>query len=204
MVRAALQGSLGSTMDAGAWRPQSKPPLGIVSGASASEKTTLSRLLADRLPLPARVQSRQVAVVGAVLSMDGGSSVGLLDALKGMLGFGSSNGSVDRGVYLYVQCNRCQDVVRVRINMSSEVSEISSEPEDDEDLGGMASGNAKYVVSKGVVDSKCFRPMKLRILFDGRRRQVDQAVDGGTVVDQAAWDAVRAARQDSSGSQPPI
>jgi hypothetical protein len=127
--------------------------------------------------------------------------VGLLDALKGMFGFGSSNGSVDRGVYLYVQCNRCQDVVRVRINMSSEVSEISDEPEDDEDLGGLAAGNAKYVISKGVVDSKCFRPMKLRVLFDGRRRQVDQAVDGGTVVDQATWEAARVARQDG-GSTP--
>jgi hypothetical protein len=129
--------------------------------------------------------------------------VSLLDALKGLFGFGSSTGSVDRGVYLYVQCNRCQDVVRVRINMSSEVSEISDEPEDDEDLGGLAAGNAKYVVSKGVVDSKCFRPMKLRVLFDSRRRQVDQAVDGGTVVDQAAWEAVRAARQADGGSSPP-
>ena len=125
--------------------------------------------------------------------------MGLMDALKSMFGFGGSNGSVDRGVYVYVQCNRCQDVVRVRINMSSEVSEISDEPDDDEDLSGLAYGGAKYIVSKGVVDSKCFRPMKLRVLFDGRRKQVDQAVDGGTVVDQATWDAARAARQASSG-----
>ena len=130
-------------------------------------------------------------------------TVGLIDALKAMFGFGGSNGSVDRGVYMYVQCNRCQDVVRVRINMSSEASEISEEPEDDEDLSGLAYGGAKYIVSKGVVDSKCFRPMKLRVLFDGRRRQIDQAVDGGTVVDQAAWEAVRAARQSSTGSDSP-
>ena len=125
--------------------------------------------------------------------------MGLMDALKGLFGFGGSNGSVDRGVYMYVQCNRCQDVVRVRINMSSEASEISDEPEDDEDLSGLEYGGAKYIVSKGVVDSKCFRPMKLRVLFDSRRKQVDQAVDGGTVVDQATWEAVRAARQSSSG-----
>jgi hypothetical protein len=122
-----------------------------------------------------------------------------MDALKGLFGFGGSNGSVDRGVYLYVQCNRCQDVVRVRINMSSEASEISDEPEDDEDLSGLEYGGAKYIVSKGVVDSKCFRPMKLRVLFDSRRKQLDQAVDGGTVVDQATWEAVRAARQSGSG-----
>ncbi|MCC7371091.1 MAG: hypothetical protein IT306_21935 [Chloroflexi bacterium] len=125
--------------------------------------------------------------------------MGLVDALKSMFGFGSANGSVDRGVYVYVQCNRCQDVVRVRINMSSEVSEISEQPEDDEDIGALANGNAKYIVSKGVVDSKCFRPMKLRVLFDGRRKQIDQSVDGGTIVDQDAWEAVRAARQTGSG-----
>ena len=129
--------------------------------------------------------------------------MGLIDTLKSMFGFGGSNGSVDRGVYVYVQCNRCQDVVRVRINMSSEVSEISEEPEDDEDLSGLDYGGAKYIVSKGVVDSKCFRPMKLRVLFDGRRKQVDQAVDGGTVVDQDAWDAARAAREARMGGGPP-
>ena len=126
--------------------------------------------------------------------------MGLLDALKSIFGLGGGAGSsTDRGVYVYVQCNRCQDVVRVRINMGSEVSEISDEPDDDEDLGGLANGAAKYVVSKGVVDSKCFRPMKLRVLFDGRRRQLEQLIEGGTVVDQAAWEAVRAARQSGSG-----
>ena len=46
--------------------------------------------------------------------------------------------------------------------------------------------------------------MKLRVLFDARRKQMDQAVDGGAVVDQAVWEAVRAARQSSTrGESPP-
>ena len=51
-------------MTAPAWRPISKPPLVIVSGAPASGKTTLSRLLADRLPLPLLAKDRLRQIFG--------------------------------------------------------------------------------------------------------------------------------------------
>ena len=58
--------------------------------------------------------------------------MGLVDALKSMLGLGGGPArSADRGLYRYVRCNRCQDVVRVRINMANEVSELSDEPDED-------------------------------------------------------------------------
>ncbi len=126
--------------------------------------------------------------------------MGLLDALKGMFGLGGGGGaSVDRGLYTYVRCNRCQDVVRVRINMANDVSEVSDEPDEDGEVSSVSNPAARYAVNKGVVDSKCFRPMKLTILFDGRRRELESAVQGGEVVDQAAWEAVRAARQGGGG-----
>src|SRR3954452_21216344 len=112
--------------------------------------------------------------------------VGLMDALKSMLGLGGGVGSgPDRGAYWYVRCNRCKDVVRVRINMANEVSELSDEP--DEDGGEIAATNpaARYDVSKGVVDSKCFRPMRLTLLFDGRKNEIEASVPGGEMVDEA-------------------
>ncbi|HZO31912.1 MAG TPA: hypothetical protein VFH48_38635 [Chloroflexota bacterium] len=123
--------------------------------------------------------------------------MGLVDALKSMLGLGGggSSGAVDRGLYWYVRCNRCQDVVRVRVNMANEVSEISDEPEDDPDVSRPSNPAARYAVTKGVVDSKCFRPMRLTILFDGRRRELESSVGGGEIVDEAAWEAARASRQ---------
>ena len=122
--------------------------------------------------------------------------MGLLDALKSIFGLGGGAGSaVDRGRYWYVRCNRCQDVVRVRINMANEVSEVSDTPDDDADTMRPSNPNARYAITKGVVDSKCFRPMRLTILFDGRRRELESTVDGGTIADEADWEAVRASRQ---------
>jgi hypothetical protein len=123
--------------------------------------------------------------------------VGLLDALKSILGLGGGGGggAVDRGLYRYVRCNRCKDVVRVRINMANEVSELSDEPDEDGDVAAPTNPAARYAVTKGVVDTKCFRPMRLSILFDGRKHEIESSVQGGEVVDEAAWEAVRASRQ---------
>jgi hypothetical protein len=126
-----------------------------------------------------------------------------MDALKSMLGLGGGAGSAaDRGLYRYVRCNRCKDVVRVRINMANEVSELSDQPEEDGAISAPANPAARYSVTKGIVDSKCFRPMRLTILFDGRRREIESTVEGGEVVDEAAWEAAQAGRQQSEPGAP--
>ena len=129
--------------------------------------------------------------------------MGLVDALKSMLGLGGgASSSPDRGLYWYVRCNRCQDVVRVRINMANEVSELDDGTDEEED-GGIVATNpaARYVVVKGVVDSKCYRSMRLTVLFDGRKRELESSVEGGgEVVDQAAWEASQASKQRSGAS----
>jgi hypothetical protein len=131
--------------------------------------------------------------------------VGLVDALKSMLGLGGggASSSPDRGLYWYVRCNRCKDVVRVRINMANEVSELGDGTEEEEDGGIVATNpDARYVVVKGVVDSKCYRSMRLTVLFDGRKRELESSVEGGgEVVDQAAWEASQASKQ-RSGAPP--
>lgn len=119
--------------------------------------------------------------------------MGFWDAFKSALGLGggAGTGGADRGLYVYVQCNRCQDVVRVRINIANEVSELSDD-EDDAELRG--DSDARYAITKGVVDARCFRPMRLIVRFDKSRRELERTVEGGTIVDEAAWESARAGR----------
>ena len=125
--------------------------------------------------------------------------MGLMDALKSMLGLGGggASSSPDRGLYWYVRCNRCKDVVRVRINMANEVSELGDGTEEEDGSIVAMNPDARYVVVKGVVDSKCYRSMRLTVLFDGRKHELESSVEGGEVVDRAAWEASQATKQQS-------
>lgn len=132
-----------------------------------------------------------------VTPQQGGPAVGLLDGILSIFGLGGRGGagSTDRGLYVYIRCNRCQDVVRVRINVANEVSELTDEPDDGVENPRASNSAARYTITKGVVDTKCFRPMRLTMLFDGRRRELERTVEGGTVVEQEDWEAARSSRQ---------
>jgi hypothetical protein len=42
--------------------------------------------------------------------------------------------------------------------------------------------------------------MRLTILFDGRKNEIESGVTGGEVVDRTAWEAVQASRQGPGAS----
>jgi hypothetical protein len=117
-------------------------------------------------------------------------------SIFGLGGGGGSGGRPgDRGLYVYVRCNRCQDVVRVRINVANELSELTDEDDEGVENPRDSHPNARYTITKGVVDTTCYRKMSLTMLFDARRREVDRQIEGGTSVDQDAWEAAQESRQ---------
>ena len=103
--------------------------------------------------------------------------------LKSALGGGAAGQSdTDReGLYLYVRCDRCADVVRVRISMANELQQEFS------DAGGVSG----YSLQKGVVDGKCFVPITVRLRFDSGRRELQREIEGGQFVDREAYEASR-------------
>jgi hypothetical protein len=113
--------------------------------------------------------------------------MGLLDALKSIFGGGGATSDRD-ALYLYVRCSRCHDVVRVRVSMANELQQDFGE----------ADGVAGYSLRKGVVDSKCFRPIHVTMRFDGRRRELEREIEGGEFVGPDEYEASRAARNDGA------
>lgn len=102
-----------------------------------------------------------------------------MDWLKRLLIGGGGKPAGERtdrdGVYVYVQPNRCDEVVRVRINRNNDLTERDEE--------------AGFYVQKQVRGTVCFTPVELTVFFDANRSMTDHRITGGVLVDEAAWQA---------------
>ena len=93
---------------------------------------------------------------------------------KMLAGGGTSSGmSGDRGLYYYVRCNRCGEVVQVRIDPMNDLS--------------AADGEEGLFVRKVIVGRRCYNRMEAEFSFDGNRKLRDSKVSGGTFVDKDAF-----------------
>ena len=111
--------------------------------------------------------------------------------------FGSgSGGSGDDALWFYVKCNTCGEIIPVRVNPASDlVQEFDS-------AGDMISGYSlhKEVMGRGGRPGRpCFRLLQLDADFDKGRQLLDVRVDGGELVDQAAYVSQQ---QESADVQP--
>lgn len=97
----------------------------------------------------------------------------------GLLGGGSGGGAQvpgDRsGLYVYVRPNGCDEVVRVRINLMNDLSEADEGP-----------GLFVHKVVRGV---KCRQNVEVDLIFDDKRRLLEQHITDGAFVDAVAWEA---------------
>ena len=78
-----------------------------------------------------------------------------------------------QGIYLYVECDRCGDRLRLRVDKKY-------------DLNRDESG---YVWRKTIVDNKCFRPMETTIHFDRNYAVVEQEIEGGHYIARETFEA---------------
>jgi hypothetical protein len=100
--------------------------------------------------------------------------------LKALFGGGGSgnSGAGEGAIWLYVRPKGCDEVVRVRLHLSNDVS-----PNDD---------YSGYFAHKVIRGEKCRQNVEIDLHFSGNRQLTDSQITGGEFTDQAAYNAYRA------------
>ena len=90
-----------------------------------------------------------------------------------------SGGSRDkRGLYYYVRCDNCGEIIQVRLDRYNDLSL-------DFDTGG-------YFARKIVVGTRCYNRMEATFSFDGERNLKEKTVKGGTFVTREEYEQTTA------------
>jgi hypothetical protein len=98
--------------------------------------------------------------------------MGLLNSLRRLVGGGAASGADANITEIYVQCRRCGEPLKGRIDMRNEPS--------------MAEDSDNWVVRKGLMGSGenlCFQTVEVILTFDPQKRNiVDSEVIGGRLI----------------------
>jgi hypothetical protein len=85
----------------------------------------------------------------------------------------------DRILYLHVQCGRCGEKMRARVDLWNELS-----PEYDEKSNDPAGFFCRKVL---VGERGCYQPIELQLRFDKQHNLVDQRILGGKYIDEVEF-----------------
>ena len=95
----------------------------------------------------------------------------MLSFFKKLLGGGGGApaGTSDRGLYIKVKCNACGEIVRARVNPTSELS--------------LQDDGQTYYVRKVLVGQQCYRPIEVELRYsDLHGTEIGREIRGGTSV----------------------
>ena len=99
-------------------------------------------------------------------------------------GDGGSKEPVDTAWHFYVKSKYADEIIDVRVDPNADLS-----PE----FEGAGDGASHYTTNKDIIGAKSFRTINLYLVFDaGRAYTGDYTIEGGELVDQAAYEAWKA------------
>jgi hypothetical protein len=82
----------------------------------------------------------------------------------------------NRAVYLYVQCNRCGEKLRARVDTYSELTP---------DFDGKSDEPVSYFCRKVLIGEKqCYQPIELRLKFGRDHRLISKDISGGKFISE--------------------
>jgi hypothetical protein len=80
----------------------------------------------------------------------------------------------DVGLYYYIKCNRCGEIIKVRINPMNDLSYSDSD-------------NTMFV-RKVIVGRKCYNRIDAEFTYNNQRKLLNAEASGGDIVDKKEYD----------------
>ncbi len=91
--------------------------------------------------------------------------------------FSGSTGD-GRSLWLYVQCDKCGEILKGRVDLHNDLSVQYDEP----------GSGASYFCRKVFVGSnRCYRPIEVALTFDKNRKLMNEEISGGALVSKEAF-----------------
>ena len=100
--------------------------------------------------------------------------MGLLDRLTSLFA-GKKDALVEsdgRALYFYVKCGKCDEKIRVRVDV---YNDLAQEFDENDKTSG-------YTLEKDVLGSQCFRMMHLHVAFDTGKHILEKRVENGVLI----------------------
>jgi hypothetical protein len=95
---------------------------------------------------------------------------------------GGSNTGGDAGMYYYVKCLRCGEVIQIRVNKNNDLTVQYGEKDAKSDT---------FFVHKVIVGQKCYNRMEADFTYSHSRALVEKKVAGGEFVTQELYESYR-------------
>ncbi|MFZ2095787.1 MAG: hypothetical protein WAV05_04030 [Anaerolineales bacterium] len=85
----------------------------------------------------------------------------------------------ERAMYLYVQCNKCGEKLRARVDIWNELT-----PEYEQNSDEASS----YFCRKVLIGEKsCYQPIELKLKFDKNHKLISQEIYGGKYIEEVEF-----------------
>lgn len=94
-----------------------------------------------------------------------------MNFLKKLFGGGDKK-PADSGVYLYIRCDKCGEVIRIRLEPKYEF---------------VAQDDGSYRSRKVIIGSQCFTRIDATFHFDPQQQLLNADLNGGQLVDESEW-----------------
>jgi len=93
--------------------------------------------------------------------------------------FRSSNEIDEDGFLIYVRCNRCNERLRVRVNLRHDLSINYDTPKE-----------KSYFCRKTLVGSSgCFERIEIELTFNQKKKLIKREISGGTYINKEEFEA---------------